>query len=170
MVVSSPTRSTASRSCFPRIDDAQPRTTDLMRNVNCLQAACIVVLLALAPATATAQARSAKSGEVSAALSAVREADIRRDIGEMASPGMRGREGGTIDEMRASAWVAEQYRRIGLKPRGDDSTYYQWFDMTRTRVSVTASSASIDGRAMALFEDMIPTAVAPVTVSGPVLW
>jgi peptidase M28-like protein len=145
-----------------------------MHTVNCRQVARIVVLialaLALAPATVTAQARSAKSGEIPAAFSAVREADIRRDIGEMASPGMRGREGGTIDEMRASAWVAEQYRRIGLKPKGDDSTYYQWFDMTRTRVSVTASSASVGGRSMALFEDMIPTAVVPVTVSGPVLW
>jgi len=144
--------------------------TDLMQIVNCGQAMRIVALLALAPTIVTAQARSAKSGEIPAAFSAVREADIRRDIGEMASPGMRGREGGTIDEMRASAWVAEQYRRIGLKPKGDDSTYYQWFDMTRTRVSVTASSASIDGRTMALFEDMIPAAVAPVTVSGPVLW
>ena len=66
-----------------------------MRNVNCLQAACIVVLLALAPATATAQARSAKSGEIPAALSAVREADIRRDVGEMASPGMRPRMSGS---------------------------------------------------------------------------
>ena len=52
---------------------------------------------------------------------------------------MRGREGGTIDEMRASIWVAEQYRRIGLKPAGDDGTFFQWFDMTRTRVSVSGS-------------------------------
>ena len=141
-----------------------------MHTVNCRQAPRIVVLLALAPAIAIAQVRSAKSVQIPAGFSAVREADIRRDVGEMASPGMRGREGGTIDEMRASAWVAEQYRRIGLKPKGDDSTYYQWFDMTRTRVSVTASSASIGGRAMSLFDDMIPTAVVPVTVSAPVLW
>src|SRR5678809_1468866 len=110
MVVSSPTRSTASRSCFPPIDDAQPRMTDLMHTVNCRQAPRIVVLLALAPAIAIAQVRSAKSVQIPAGFSAVREADIRRDVGEMASPGMRGREGGTIDEMRASAWVAEQYR------------------------------------------------------------
>ncbi|HEY6826274.1 MAG TPA: hypothetical protein VI259_05425, partial [Gemmatimonadaceae bacterium] len=63
-----------------------------MHAVNSRQAARIVVLLALAPGIVTAQARSAKSGEIPAAFSAVREADIRRDVGEMASPAMRGRE------------------------------------------------------------------------------
>ena len=71
-------------------------------------------------------------------------------------PAMRGREGGTLDEMRASIWVAEQYRRIGLEPAGDDGTWFQWFDMTRTRVSVTASRASIAGQALTLFRRLHP--------------
>ena len=107
---------------------------------------------------------------VPAAYSAIREADLRRDVAEMASAGMRGREGGTIDEMRASIWVAEQYRKIGLKPMGEDGTYFQWFDMTRTRVSVTSSRASIGGQAMTLFRDFIPLGVVPAEGSGPVLW
>ena len=88
----------------------------------------------------------------------------------MASPAMRGREGGTPDEMRASMWVAEQYRRIGLKPMGNDGTWFQWFDMTRTRVSATASRATIGGKAMTLFGDFIPLGVVPAEASGPVLW
>src|SRR6187551_664634 len=96
---------------------------------------------------------SARRSELPAAYTAIRETDLRHDVGEMASPGMRGREGGTIDEMRASIWVAEQYRKIGLKPMGEDGTFFQWFDMTRTRVSVTASKASIAGQAMTLFAD-----------------
>jgi len=113
---------------------------------------------------------SARRSELPAAYTAVREADLRRDVGEMASPGMRGREGGTIDEMRASVWVADQYRRIGLKPMGDGGTWYQWFDMTRTRVSVTASRASIGGQAMTLFGDFIPLGVVPAEATGAVLW
>src|SRR5215510_270451 len=85
--------------------------------------------------TGSALAQSTKPGavrhsDIPAAYSAIREADLRHDVGEMASPSMRGREGGTVDEMRASIWVAEQYRKIGLKPMGEDGTFFQWFDMT----------------------------------------
>ena len=107
---------------------------------------------------------------VPAALAAVREADLRRDVTEMASPAMRGREGGTVDEMRASMWVAEQYRRIGLQPMGDDGTWFQWFDMIRTRVSTVASRASVGGQAMVLFRDLTPLVVVPAEAAGAVLW
>ena len=97
----------------------------------------VVVTLAL-PALAVAQ-RAPRADARPAAYTAVREVDLRRDVGEMAAPGMRGREGGTLDELRASIRVAERYRRIGLEPMGDDGTYFQWFDIVRTRVSATAS-------------------------------
>jgi Zn-dependent M28 family amino/carboxypeptidase len=126
-------------------------------------------IAALAAAPLAAQS-GARRDRYPAAYTAVREADLRRDVGEMASPAMRGREGGTIDEMRASIWVAEQYRRIGLKPMGEDGTWFQWFDMTRTRVSVTASHASIAGQAMTLFHDFIPLGVVPAEATGSVLW
>ena len=120
-------------------------------------------------AQVTARAGSQRS-EIPAAYSAIREADLRRDIGEMAGPAMRGREGGTIDEMRASIWVAEQYRRIGLKPMGDDGTYFQWFDMTRTRVSSAASHARIGGQDMVLWQDLVAVNTVPAEASGAVLW
>ncbi|MEJ7813208.1 MAG: M28 family peptidase, partial [Gemmatimonadaceae bacterium] len=134
-----------------------------------------LISLPAAPVAAQSGVRSAASSaarraEIPAAYTAVREADLRRDVGEMASPAMRGREGGTLDEMRASTWVAEQYRRIGLKPMGEDGTWFQWFDMTRTRVSVPASRASIGGQAMTLFRDVIPLGVVPAEASGAVLW
>jgi len=100
----------------------------------------------------------------------IREADIRRDLFAMASPAMRGREGGTLDEMRASIWVAEQYRRIGLRPAGEDGTWFQWFNIVRTRVSVTSSRASIAGQSLTLFRDIISLSVAPVQATGPALW
>ena len=130
-----------------------------------------LVSLAAGPLAAQSRARVApRRPEIPDAYAAVREADLRRDVGEMASPGMRGREGGTLDEMRASMWVAERYRRIGLRPMGEDGTWFQWFDMTRTRVSVTASRASIGGQAMTLFRDFIPYGVVPVEAAGAALW
>jgi hypothetical protein len=130
-----------------------------------------LVLLAAAPLDAQSAAPGpARKAQRPAAYAAIREADLRRDVGEMAGPAMRGREGGTIDEMRASMWLAEQYRRIGLKPMGEDGSWFQWFDMTRTRVSLTASRATIGGQAMTLFRDMIPLNVVPAEAAGAVLW
>ena len=128
-------------------------------------------LLSLAAAPLAAQSGSAsRRRDIPAAYTAIREADLRRDVGEMASPAMRGREGGTLDEMRASMWVAEQYRRIGLEPMGDGGTWFQWFDIVRTRVSTTSSRASIGTRAMTLFGDLIPLNVVPAEATGAVLW
>src|SRR5687767_3495435 len=81
-------------------------------------------------ATPLAAQSTARRSELPAAYSAIREADLRRDVSEMAGPAMRGREGGTLDEMRASMWIAEQYRRVGLRPMGEDGTWFQWFYMT----------------------------------------
>ena len=127
------------------------------------------VILLLLPISMSAQ-RTPATAAPARAMSAIREADLRRDLFAMASPAMRGREGGSLDELKASVWVAEQYRRIGLEPGGDDGTWFQWFNITRTRVSVTSSRAMIDGRALKLFADVIPLGVTPAEATGPVLW
>lgn len=104
------------------------------------------------------------------AIREIREADLKRDLFAMASSAMRGREGGTTDEMAASMWVAEQYRRIGLAPAGDDGTWFQWFNIVRTRVSVPASRATVAGQQITLYGDIIPLGVVPVEATGSVLW
>src|SRR5436305_462711 len=76
---------------------------------------------------------------VPAAASLIRETDLRRDLFILAGPGMRGREAGTPDELRASMWLAEQMRRIRVVPFGEDSSWFQWFNMRRTVVSTMAS-------------------------------
>jgi len=141
-----------------------------LRTVHRFLPGALVPLAAASLAAQSAAPSPARNGQRPPAYAAIREADLRRDVGEMAGAAMRGREGGTIDEMRASIWVAEQYRRIGLKPMGDDGTFFQWFDMTRTRVSVTASHASVGGQAMTLYRDVIPLNVVPAEGTGPVLW
>lgn len=92
-----------------------------------------------------------------AAYSTIKEADIKADLFAMAGDAMRGREAGTLDEMRASMWVADQYRKYGLQPMGEDGTYFQWFNMRRQRISTHASSVRIGGRPFALWTEATPT-------------
>jgi len=90
-------------------------------------------------------------------MTAIREADLKRDMYIMASDGMRGREAGTVDEMRASMWVADEMRKIGLAPHGEDGTYFQWWMMRRTRVSTVSSAITFHDRPQTLWTDITPT-------------
>jgi hypothetical protein len=132
-----------------------------------LARSCVTALFA-SPLTLAAQPSSLPP--TPRAITAIREADLRRDLFAMASPAMRGREGGTLDEMRASIWVAEQYQRLGLVPMGENGSWFQWFNIVRTRVSATASTVSVDGRSLALSQEIVPLNVVPVEATGAVLW
>src|SRR3954468_16786265 len=69
------------------------------------------------------------------ALSSIRESDLKHDMYYLASDSMRGRRAGTLDEFRAAAWMAEQAQKAGLKPAGDDGTYFQFFPLQRMMVA-----------------------------------
>ena len=68
----------------------------------------------------------------------IREADLKADLFTLAGDAMRGREGGTVDELAASVWVAERARQAGLLPAGDNGTYFQFFPLERFRVSASS--------------------------------
>src|SRR5262249_36529875 len=85
----------------------------------------------------------------------ITEADLKADLFTLAGDAMRGREGGTLDEMAASVWVAERARQAGLQPAGDHGTYFQFFPLQRFRVSA-GSPRSLGGRALRMGRDVIP--------------
>jgi hypothetical protein len=105
-----------------------------------------------------------------AAIDAIRESEIRRDLAVLAGDDMRGREAGTLDEMRASMWVAEEMRRIGLEPLGDFGSWFQWWNMRRTRLSSTSSSVQLGGSPLALWTEIAPTTNAAVDLSAPTVF
>ena len=123
----------------------------------------IFVTLVLFPAPLVAQSPT----KPPAAINAIREADLKRDLYTLASDGMRGREAGTIDEMRASVWVADEMANIGLRPLGDAGSWFQWWNMRRTRISSTSSSVQLNGQALSLWTEVTPTTNGPGDVSGP---
>jgi len=116
-----------------------------------------------------AQAAKPAPNTVPAAMSVIREADLKRDLYKMAGPAMRGREAGTLDEMRASMWTADQLRAIGVKPAGTDSSFFQWFNMRRTRVS-TVSTHLYVGRSMEIWKEIVPNANQQGDVRGRTVW
>ena len=88
----------------------------------------------------------------------------------MAADNMRGRRAGTLDELRAGAWVAEQARKAGLEPAGDDGTYFQFFHLRRTRVSAASSRIELNGTPLILNKDVWATAPLESQLNLPVEW
>jgi hypothetical protein len=125
-----------------------------------------------AGSTSGARAGTASSPDAPPALDRIRDDEIKRDLFVLAGDAMRGREAGTLDELRASVWVADRAREAGLLPAGDDGSYYQWWPMRRVRTG-ESSAIAIDGRPLALWKEVVVAAPnsgavtdAPLTYVG----
>jgi hypothetical protein len=103
------------------------------------------------------------------AESAIKEADIKRDLFALAGDHYRGREGGTLDELKASVWLADQIRATGMLPAGDDGTYFQWFNLQRTRLS-KSSTLRIGSHEIKLDQDGLVTAPTNASVNAPLVY
>ncbi len=103
------------------------------------------------------------------AESAIRESDIKRDLFALADDHFRGREGGTLDELKASVWLADQIRATGMLPAGDDGTYFQWFNLQRTRLT-RASTLRIGTHEIKLNEEGAVVAPTNVSVNAPLVY
>jgi Tol biopolymer transport system component len=60
----------------------------------------------------------------------IHEEDVRSYITYLASDQFEGRGTGTSGEAKATAYVADVFRSIGLAPTGDNGTYFQEFPFT----------------------------------------
>lgn len=102
-------------------------------------------------------------------LSLIKEAELKKDIFDLGGDSFRGRRAGTLDEMRAGAWVAQKAQEIGLKPAGDDGTYFQFFNMHRTQTS-SLSLLQINNQNMVLWKDYWVTQPVTTHVEAPLIW
>jgi hypothetical protein len=98
----------------------------------------------------------------------IREADLKADLFALAGDPMRGREGGTLDELTASMWIAERARQAGLQPAGDNGTYFQFFPLERFRVSAS-SPVTLGGKALRMGRDILPDNTVLANVDAPVV-
>ncbi len=127
-----------------------------------------IVLTGCMPPVAASTGSSPAAG-MPPGLSAIDSAQLRRDLYALASDAMRGREAGTLDELRASVWEADRAREAGLQPAGDDGTYFQFWPMRRIRTSDN-SSASIDGAPLVLWRDAAVVNPVNAALDLPIVW
>ncbi len=111
---------------------------------------------------------SAISAHAADPIDRIRQDELKADLFTLAGDAMRGREGGTLDEMTASMWIAERARQAGLLPAGDNGTYFQFFPLERFRVS-PSSVVSLGGKALRMGRDVVPDNTVLADVDVPVV-
>lgn len=109
------------------------------------------------------------SKDLPPALSAIKEKQLEQDLFILASDSMRGKRAGTLDELRAAAWVAQQAQKAGLKPAGDDGTYFQYFPLHRATIAQN-STININGQSLELWEEAWVRNPVEATIDAPVIW
>ncbi len=62
----------------------------------------------------------------------ISEAQLRRDVAYLASDKLKGRGTGTPEERKAAHYIARQFRKAGLKPLGDEGSWYHQFSFKKT--------------------------------------
>ena len=94
---------------------------------------------------------------------------LKKDMYELAASHFNGRSAGTIDELKAAAWLAERYKAIGLIPAGDDGTFLQFFTMWRNRIA-NSTKISINKKPLQLWDDVLVAQMANKSVTAPVIY
>lgn len=105
-----------------------------------------------------------------ATVAAITPCDLMTRLYIYAADSMRGREAGTADALRATAYIEREVRRLGLKPAGDHGTYFQYLPVT-TRSVLKTSSIAVGGKTFHSGTDFTaPAAAADRSVSGDAIF
>jgi hypothetical protein len=104
-----------------------------------------------------------------ATVPAITACDLMTRLYQYAADSMRGREAGTPDNIRATAYIEREVKRLGLKPAGDNGTYFQGMPVT-AHVASAASSISAGGKTFHVNVDFSAAGAADRAVTGDVVY
>src|SRR5213592_2366533 len=91
---------------------------------------------------------------------AITAADLRQRLYLIADDSMMGRETGSLGAYKASAYVAAEFRRLGLEPAGDSGTYFQTVPFWDVKVDPRSRLVTSGGNTPHLGTDFLPVGFA----------
>jgi hypothetical protein len=115
-----------------------------------------VALTALACAPVPPAAVITPLGPTTAAIT---PADLRLRLEIVAHDSMMGRESGTIYNDKATDYIAAEAARIGLRPAGENGTFFQVVPLVQR--SFTTSTLTAGGQTFTLWQDFLPRDQGP---------
>lgn len=90
--------------------------------------------------------------------------DLRTRLYQLADDSMMGRESGTLGNFKGTEYIASEFKRLGLRPGGDNGTWFQELPFGPTGYELAQSRFAIGGAVQTPATDWIP--VAPSALNG----
>ena len=104
---------------------------------------------------------SAAPTPASATSAAITPADLEKRLYIIADDSMMGRETGSEGDFKTAAYVASEFKRLGLEPAGDSGTYFQTVPFWRVAMD-PGSTIHIGNTVLVPGRDFIETPAAPM--------
>lgn len=93
--------------------------------------------------------------------------DLRTRLYQFAHDSMQGRRIGEPGNAKGTEYIAREFSRLGLKPAGDEGTYFQTLPFGPIGFDSTASRLSVRGAALRARQDWIPMLPSvPARIAG----
>jgi hypothetical protein len=108
----------------------------------------VIAVIGIAAGCAPAASRSAANG--------LSELQLRAHLFAFAHDSMLGRRGGTEGGLKASRYIADRLVRAGLRPGGENGTFYQSIPLVR-KIPDTTSLLSVGAQPLMYGRDFLPT-------------
>src|SRR5690348_14235584 len=114
----------------------------------------------LALASCISRVTTSTPASATGTVSAITPADLERRLFIIAHDSMMGRETGSEGAFKTTAYIAAEFQRLGLKPAGDNGTYFQVVPFWRLAADST-SRLAVAGSPLVFRRDFLPS--SPVT-------
>src|SRR6266849_3010698 len=93
-------------------------------------------------------------------VAAITAGDLATRLYIFSDDSMQGREAGTAGNVKGTAYIAAELKRLGLVPGGDDGTYFQTIPL-KTRTLDTTSTLAVAGTPLKAFTDYLALGPSP---------
>lgn len=95
----------------------------------------ILLLILLIPSTFLLNSQDDHEAKLLAKFHSITSEEMMTWLEKLCSPEFQGRLSGTPEFIASAEWMAGLLKEWGLKPGGDNGTYFQWFDAPYTVVN-----------------------------------
>ena len=110
-------------------------------------------------------------GATESAVSDLSAARYLESVTYLARDEMKGRGDGSPELEQAADYIASQFRAFGLKPAGDDRTYFQKFELTTGADFGSKNELQLNGENLKVNTDFVPIAFSNTAeFEGPVVF
>ena len=92
--------------------------------------------------------------------------DLRTRLYQFADDSMQGRRIGEIGNYKGTAYIANEFKRLGLKPAGDNGTYFQNMPWGPSAFDSVTSTLSVGGTKLNARSEWIPVVATAVNGLG----